>query len=81
MDAPDPIKKSRTATFKWRRLSGLTAPSVFDGPINPAAFQASVRNALLPPVAPGDFVVINNLPAQEAERVGDSIESLGCCLL
>jgi hypothetical protein len=47
------------------RLSGVTAPMTLDGAMNAAAFLAYVKQVLGPTLAPGDIVVMDNLPAQE----------------
>ena len=45
----------------------MTAPVVLDGAMNVIAFRAYVGLVLLPPLAPGDIVVMDNLPAHKAE--------------
>ena len=52
----------KTTTFvAGLRLSGLAAPFVLDGSINRDAFQTSVERVLVPELAPGDTVVMDNL--------------------
>lgn len=46
-----------------------------------AAFQAYVQQVLIAALAPGDIVVMDNLPAHKAEGVRDAIEGAGCRLL
>jgi hypothetical protein len=43
------------------RCDGLTAPAVFDGPIDKASFRAYVEQVLVPTLRPGDVVVLDNL--------------------
>jgi transposase len=59
----------------------MTAPMVLDGAMNGAAFQAYVQPVLIPPLAPGDIVIMDNLPAHKAECVRRAIEGAGCRLL
>jgi transposase len=71
-----------TTTFTGAlRLDGLTAPMVLDGPMNAAAFQAYVEQALIPMLKPGDIVVMDNLPAHKPASVRRSIEAAGADLL
>lgn len=59
----------------------MTAPMVLDGAMNGVAFQAYVQQVLIPTLAPGDIVIMDNLPAHKAEGVRRAIESAGCRLL
>src|SRR5262245_61414143 len=43
------------------RPEGLTAPAVFDGPIDNSSFLAYVEQVLVPTLRPGDVVVLDNL--------------------
>ena len=62
--APVPHGQWKTTTFTGAlRLSGMTAPMVLDGAMNGAAFIAYVEQVLVPTLAPGDIVVMDNLPA------------------
>lgn len=68
----------KTTTFTGAlRLSGMTAPMVLDGPMNGIAFRAYVEQVLVPTLAPGDLVVMDNLPAHKAEGVRLAIEQAG----
>jgi len=80
--APIPHGHWKTTTFTGAlRLDGLTAPMVLDGPMNAAAFQAYVEQALIPMLRPGDIVVMDNLPAHKPASVRRSIEAAGADLL
>ena len=68
--------KTTTFTAGLRRR-GLTAPMVLDGPMNGAAFLAYVEQVLVPTLAPGDIVVMDNLPAHRARGVRQAIERAG----
>ena len=54
----------KTTTFTaGLRVGALTAPMLLDGPMNGAAFLAYVEQVLVPTLAPGDLVIMDNLPA------------------
>src|ERR1700730_3655227 len=54
----------RTLTFLGAlRCDSLTAPCVFDGPINGECFRAYVEQQLVPVLKPGDIVIMDNLAA------------------
>ncbi len=59
----------------------MTAPMVLDGAMNGVAFQAYVQQVLIPTLAPGDIVIMDNLPAHKKEGVRLAIEGAGCRLL
>lgn len=68
----------KTTTFVGGlRLSGMTAPMVLDGAMNGAAFLAWVEQVLAPTLAPGDVVVMDNLPAHKPAAVRTAIEDRG----
>jgi len=48
----------------------MTAPMILDGPMHGAAFIAYVEQVLVPTLKPGDIVVMDNLPAPQADRAG-----------
>ena len=50
------------------RVDGLTAPAVFDGPIDTATFLAYVEQVLVPTLRPGDVVVLDNLAVHKQPR-------------
>ena len=71
----------KTTTFVGAlRLTGLTAPMVLDGAMNGRAFLAYVRQALAPTLAPGDIVIMDNLPAHKMPAVRAAIEAVGAQL-
>lgn len=59
----------------------MTAPMVLDGAMNGPAFLAYVEQVLVPTLAPGDIVVMDNLPAHKLIGVGTAIEAAGAKLL
>lgn len=62
------------------RLEGLTAPGVFDGPIDNVSFVAYVEQVLTPTLRPGDVVVLDNLAVHKQPEVLTLIESVGAIL-
>ena len=72
----------KTTTFiAALRHDGLTAPAVFNGPIDCESFLAYVRQVLAPILRPGDIVVMDNLPAHKVEGVRQAIEAVGATRL
>ncbi|MGX8008272.1 IS630 family transposase [Mesorhizobium sp. ORM8.1] len=63
------------------RLTGMTAPFVYDGAMNGNVFLAYVEQVLVPTLSEGDMVVMDNLPAHKAAGVRDAIEAAGASLL
>ena len=71
-----PFGRWRTLTFLAAlRFDGLTAPCVIDGPINGASFRAYVEQALVPVLAPGDIVVMDNLRSHKRHAVRAAIRA------
>jgi transposase len=72
----------KTTTFTGAlRLTGMTAPFVYDGAMNGNVFLAYVEQVLVPTLESGDIVVMDNLPAHKAAGVHDAIEAAGASLL
>jgi transposase len=68
----------KTTTFVGGlRLTGMTAPMTLDGAMDAAAFLAWVEQVLAPTLAPGDIVIMDNLPAHKPAGVRRAIESCG----
>ena len=59
------------------RPDGLTAPAVFDGPIDNASFRAYVEQVLVPTLQRGDVVVLDNLAVHKQPEVRAAIETAG----
>jgi transposase len=71
----------RTLTFLGAlRAHGLTAPCVFDGPINGLCFRAYVEQQLLPTLNPGDIVIMDNLGSHKSAAVRHLIQAAGARL-
>ncbi len=72
----------KTTTFTaGLRLGGLAAPMVLDGPMNGEAFLAYIEQVLVPELAKGDVVVMDNLPAHKVTGVRQAVEGAGARLL
>lgn len=72
----------KTTTFiAGLRLTGMTAPCVYDGPINAEAFQAYVEHVLVPSLTAGDTVVMDNLSSHKSPKIRELIETVGAKLL
>ena len=68
----------KTTTFiAALRHDRITAPCVFDGPINGASFLAWVQQALVPTLSAGDIVIMDNLSSHKVAGVHEAIEAVG----
>ncbi len=71
----------RTLTFLGAlRSDQLTAPCVFDGPINGESFRAYVEQQLVKVLKPGDIVVMDNLGSHKSPTVRQMIRKAGARL-
>lgn len=71
----------RTLTFLGAlRSNQLTAPCVFDGPINGVSFRAYVEQILVPALKPGDIVIMDNLGSHKSAAVRELIRAAGARL-
>ncbi len=72
----------KTTTFvAGLRESGIVAPLVLDGPMTGEVFRAYVEQMLAPSLAPGDVVVMDNLPAHKVTGVREAIQAAGASVL
>jgi transposase len=62
------------------RSTELSAPAVFDGPIDAVTFRAYIEQVLVPTLRPGDVVVLDNLAAHKQPEVRVAIEQAGARL-
>ena len=62
------------------RSTEMTAPAVFDGPIDNTTFRAYVEQVLVPTLRAGDVVVLDNLAAHKQPEVRLAIEQAGAQL-
>ena len=73
-----PDGRWHTTTFLGAlRVTGLTAPAVFDGPIDGASFLAYIEQVLMPTLASGDIVIMDNLSCHKNPAVRRAIEAGG----
>ena len=62
------------------RCGALTAPFVIDRPMNGTIFLVYLRQCLVPTLAPGDIVVMDNLSSHKVAGVRQAIEAAGATL-
>ena len=71
----------KTITFVGAlRSDRMTAPAVFDGPMDGDCFLAYVEQVLAPALLPGDIVVMDNLPSHKVAGIREAIEVTGAML-
>ena len=72
----------KTTTFiAALRHDRITAPCVFDGPINGVSFLAWVEQALVPTLSAGDIVIMDNLSSHKVAGVREALEAVGAAPL
>jgi transposase len=72
----------KTMTFiAALRCDEITAPCVFDQPINAKNFLAWVQQSLIPTLRPGDIVILDNLQSHKGKAVQEAIRTAGARLL
>ena len=68
----------KTMTFVAAlRCDRIDAPCVIDGPINGETFLAYIRQMLVPTLAPGDIVIMDNLGSHKGQAVRNAIRAAG----
>jgi len=60
---------------------GIRCSTTVDGAVNRDVFEAYVGQVLVPTLAPGDVVVMDNLSSHKGPRVRALIQSVGAALL
>lgn len=60
---------------------GLDAVMTINGPVDTAVFRAYVNQVLVPTLAAGDIVVMDNLGSHKVAGIRDSIEGVGATLI
>jgi transposase len=79
--APTPHGHWMTTTFVAAlRHDEITAPCVFDGPMDGASFLTYVEHFLVPTLRQGDIVVMDNLASHKVAGVKKAIERAGATL-
>ena len=63
------------------RYDRISAPCLFDGPINGQIFFAYVRDVLVPTLGAGDVVIMDNLGSHRGKIVRRAIRDAGARLL
>lgn len=77
-----PQGRLKTLTFlAGLRHDGIVAPLVPGGPINGAAFTAWAGQSLVPTLARGDIVILDNLGSHKGWRARDPVRKAGAHLL
>lgn len=77
-----PFGHWKTMTFLAAlRHDRITAPWVFDGPINAESFFVYVEQVLVPTLAKGDVVVMDNLGSHKGQAVRAAIRAAGAHLI
>jgi len=76
-----PHGRWRTLTFLAAlRCDRIAAPCVIDGPINGTSFRAYVEQFLVPTLAAGDIVIMDNLGSHKSQAVRQLIRAAGAKL-
>ena len=71
----------QTSTFLAAlRVTGLTAPGVFDGAIDGESFRAYIEQILVPTLQPGDIVIADNLGAHKVAGIQQALQAAGATL-
>ena len=77
-----PFGHWKTMTFLAAlRHDRIDAPWVLDGPINGDSFKVYVEQVLVPTLAPGDIVVMDNLGSHKSQAVRRALRGAGAHLL
>jgi transposase len=82
LHAKVPYGHWRTMTFLAAlRCNRIDAPCVLDQPINGQSFTAYVEQFLVPTLAPGDIVIMDNLSSHKRPAIRQAIRSVGAKLI
>ncbi len=66
----------KTITFVAAiRVDQVTAPCVFDGPMDGISFRAYIEQFVVPILRQGDIVVMDNLPSHKVAGIREAIEA------
>jgi transposase len=55
--------------------NGMRCSMVLDGAVNKLAFEAFVREVLVPTLRPGDLVILDNLSSHKGPRIGELVRA------
>ena len=76
-----PHGRWKTVTFLAAlRHDRIDAPWVYDGPIDGNSFRVYVETVLVPTLAPGDVVILDNLGSHKGKTVRKAIRAVGAKL-
>jgi len=79
--APVPHGHWKTLTFiAALRCDRIDAPWVIDGPINGELFSLYVKKVLVPTLAKGDIVILDNLGSHKGQAVRRAVRAAGAHL-
>lgn len=82
LDARVPHGHWKTLTFiAALRHDRIDAPFVIDGPINGEIFATYVEQVLVPTLAPGDIVILDNLGSHKGRRARRAIRGADAHLI
>jgi len=82
LDARVPHGHWKTLTFiAALRHDRIDAQCILDGPINGDLFAAYVEQVLVPTLAPGDIVILDNLGSHKGHHARRAIRNAGAHLL
>jgi len=72
----------KTTTFLAAlRCDAITAPCLFDGPINGELFLAYIEQVLVPTLKAGDVVILDNLGSHKGKAVRKAVRDIGARLI
>jgi transposase len=80
--AKAPFGHWKTMTFLAAlRCDRIDAPFIINGPINGQRFKTYVEKVLVPTLAPGDVVILDNLGSHKGRAVRAALRAVGARLL
>jgi transposase len=68
---------STTTLVAALTIRGAIAPLVLDGPMDGASFEAYMSQSLIPALAPGSIVVMDNLGAHKGTAIQEMLRAAG----
>lgn len=71
----------RTTILSSIRMDGTMCDSVFSGALNGNIFLSYVQDQLIPTLAEGDIVIMDNLRCHKVEGIQEAIEKVGAHVL
>ncbi len=81
LKAKAPHRRWKTMTFLAAlRHDRVEAPWLLDGPINGDSFRLYVEKVLVPTLAPGDIVILDNLGSHRGRAVRRAVRAAGARL-